>query len=65
MNGIHILARAHAAQVGACIEITLVADDGARMTFTATPEQADELAEDLEEILDEIPAERQGRRPLQ
>ncbi|MDP4006502.1 hypothetical protein [Methylobacterium sp. NEAU K] len=49
----YTLARALTAKVGACVEITLEADDGTQFRFAATPEQADELAEDLEAILDD------------
>ena len=48
----YTLRRAVAARAGLCVEITLEAEDGTAVTFAATPEQADELAEDLEEILD-------------
>lgn len=65
MDETHTLAHARVTTAGAHIEITLVAEDGARVTFVATPEQADELAEDLEEILDEMPGARTGRRPMQ
>ena len=59
----YTLARALTAKVGACVEITMEAEDGTQVTFAATPEQADELAEDLEEILDEPqPAGRAPRR---
>jgi hypothetical protein len=65
MDDTHTLVQASVEKVGARIEITLVAEDGARVTFTASPEQADELAEDLEEILDEMPPPRGDRGTMQ